>query len=69
MSGKRYHSECYKKNPVLRIQIQIRIRIHRIHMFWGLLYQDLDSLVKGMDPDLAPDPDLSITKHKKQEKP
>ena len=36
--------------PVLRI----RIRIHRIHMFLGLL--DPDPLVRGMDPD--PDPSV-----------
>ncbi len=32
----------------------LRIRIHRIHMFLGLLDPDLDTLVRGMDPD--PDP-------------
>jgi hypothetical protein len=36
----------------------LRIRIHWIHMFLGLL--DPDPLVRGMDPD----PDPSITKHK-----
>jgi hypothetical protein len=36
----------------LRIQIRIRIRIHRIHVFLGLL--DPDPLVRGMDPDLDP---------------
>ena len=44
----------------------LRIRIHRIHMFLGLL--DPDPLVKGMDPDpdpaLDPDPDPSIIKQK-----
>jgi hypothetical protein len=39
---------------VLRIRIQIRI--HRIHVFLGLLDPDPDPLVRGMDPD--PDPDL-----------
>jgi hypothetical protein len=39
------------KKPVLRI---------RIHVFLGLL--DPDPLVRGMDPDPAPDP--SIIKHK-----
>jgi hypothetical protein len=29
--------------------LRIRIRIHRIHMFLGLL--DPDPLVRGMDPD------------------
>jgi hypothetical protein len=33
--------------PVLRI----RIRIHRIHMFLGLLDPDPDPFVRGMDPD------------------
>jgi hypothetical protein len=46
--------------PVFRIRIQIRI--HRIHMFLGLLDPDLDPLVRGMDPD--PDPDPSIIKKK-----
>ncbi len=51
--------------PVLRIRI--RIRIHRINVFWGLLNpdpsvrgMDPDPLVRGMDPDLDP----SITKQK-----
>jgi hypothetical protein len=37
-------------------------------MFLGLLDPDPDPPVRGMDPDLAPDPDLdpSITKQKKQ---
>jgi hypothetical protein len=36
----------------------LRIRIHQIHMFLGLLDPDPDPdpLVRGMDPD--PDPDL-----------
>ncbi len=33
------------------LRIQIRIRIHRIHMFLGLLDPDPDPLVRGMDPD------------------
>jgi hypothetical protein len=33
----------------------LRIRIHRIHIFLGLL--DPDPLVRGMDPDPALDPD------------
>ncbi len=56
-----------KKKTVLRIRIQInQIRIHRIHMFLGLLDPDPDPLVRGMDldPDPAPDPDLSIPKQK-----
>jgi hypothetical protein len=46
--------------PVLRIRIQTRIRMHRIHMFLGLP----DPRVTGMDPDpaLDPDPDPSIIK-------
>ncbi len=31
--------------------LRIRIRIHRIHMFLGLLDPDLDPFVRGMDPD------------------
>ncbi len=31
-----------------------QVRIHRIHMFLGLL--DPDPLVRGIDPDPAPDP-------------
>ena len=42
------------KKPVLRI------RIHRIHMFLGLL--DPNPSVRGMNPD--PDPDPSITMQK-----
>jgi len=40
----------------------LRIRIHRIHMFFDLL--DPDPLVRGMDPDPDPalDPDPSIIK-------
>jgi hypothetical protein len=45
----------------------LRIRIHRIHMFLGLL--DPDPLVRGMgpvpDPALDPDPDPSIIMQKK----
>ncbi len=37
-----------------RAVLWIRIRIHRIDMFLGLLDQDTDPLVRGMDPD--PDP-------------
>jgi hypothetical protein len=40
------------------LRIRIRIQIHRIHMFLGLL--DPAPLVRGMDPD----PDPSITKQK-----
>ncbi len=45
--------------------LRIRIRIHWIHMFLGLL--DPDPSVRGMDPD--PDLDSFITKQKKLEKP
>jgi hypothetical protein len=45
--------------PVLRI----RIRIHRIHVFLGLLHPDPlvrgmgpDPVVRGMDPGMGPDP-------------
>ncbi len=38
----------------------LRIRIHRIHMFLGLLDPDPDPLVRGMDPD----PDSSINMQK-----
>ncbi len=31
--------------------MRIRIRIHRIQMFLGLLDRDPDPLVWGMDPD------------------
>jgi hypothetical protein len=32
------------------LRIRIRIRIHRIHLFLGLLDSDPDLLVIGMDP-------------------
>jgi hypothetical protein len=44
--------------------LQIRIRIRRICMFLGLLEPNPDPLVRGMDQDLSPDPDSSITKQK-----
>jgi hypothetical protein len=40
----------------------LRIRIHRIHMFLGLLDPDPDPSFRGMDPDPV---DPSITKQKK----
>ncbi len=40
----------------------LRIRIHRIHMFLGLLDPDPDPSVRGIDPDPTPDPDPSIIK-------
>ncbi len=47
-----YLSIYFNYLSVLRIQI----RIHWIHMFLGLLDPDPDPLVRGMDPDLDPDP-------------
>jgi hypothetical protein len=47
----------------------LRIRIHRIHVFLGLLDPDPDRLVRGMNPDPAPDPDPSIIKQIYQEIP
>jgi hypothetical protein len=42
----------------IRSRIWIRIWIHRIHVFLGLLDPDPepDPLVRGMDPDLDLDP-------------
>jgi hypothetical protein len=49
----------------------LRIRIHRINEFFGLLDPDPDPdpdpLVRGMDPD--PDPDHSIIKKNGKKKP
>jgi hypothetical protein len=50
--------EASDRKAVFRIRI--RIRIHQIHMFLGLMDPDPDLLVRGMDP--APDP--SIIKQK-----
>jgi hypothetical protein len=50
--------------PMILAVLRIRIRIHRIHMFWGLLDPDPDPLVRGMDPDPALDPDPSIIMQK-----
>jgi hypothetical protein len=46
--------------------LRFRIRIHRIHMFLGLLDPEADPLVRGtgMDPDPDPAPGPSITKQK-----
>jgi hypothetical protein len=44
--------------------LRIRIRIYWIYMFLGLLEPDPDPLVRGMDPDWAPDPDPSTIKQK-----
>jgi hypothetical protein len=43
----------------------LRIRIHRILMFLGLLDPDPDPSVRCMDPDSAPDLNPSVTKQKK----
>jgi nucleoside-diphosphate-sugar epimerase len=43
-----FHTVSHLK-PVLLIRI--RIRIHRIHMFLGLLDPDPDPLARGMNPD------------------
>jgi hypothetical protein len=40
--------------------LRIRIWIHRIRMFLGLLDPDPDLLVRGMDP--APDPSIIMQK-------
>ena len=68
-----------KSSPELELELEpdplvrgtdpgIRIRIHRIHMFLGLLDPDPDPLVRGMDPDpdtaLDPDRDPSIIMQK-----
>ncbi len=45
------------------LRIRIRIRIHRIQTFLGLLDPDPDPLVRGMDPE--PDP-LSVSKYSKK---
>ncbi len=49
---------------VLTTVMRIRIRIHGIHVFLGLLYPDPgpDPLVRGIDPD--PDLDPSNIKQK-----
>jgi hypothetical protein len=63
--------ECYQTNDnkiqfqskdmyVTVFRIRSRLRIHRIHMFLGL--QDPDPLVRGMDPDPAPDPSIIMQK-------
>ncbi len=40
---------CYQR--LCLAVLRIRIRIHRIHVFLGLLDPDPDPLVRGMDPD------------------
>ncbi len=48
---------------VPHLRIQLRIRIHRIHMFLDHKDPDPDPLVRGMDP--APDPSI-ISKNSKK---
>ncbi len=48
----------HRNISIVHSVLRIRNRIHRIHMFLGLL--DPDPLVRGKDPD----PDTSITKQK-----
>ncbi len=49
----------------MHITAVLRIQIHRIHVFLGLLDPDLDPLVRGMDPDPDADLDPSNIKQKK----
>ncbi len=82
----KFHQEIFRKaskapyNYILKLvplfRAVVRIRIHRIRMFLGLLDPDPDPLDRGMDPDLdldpilapvsdpAPDPAPSIIKQK-----
>ncbi len=46
----------YRYPPLVSPVLLIRIRIHRIHMFLGLLDPDTDPSVRGKDPNLDPDP-------------
>jgi hypothetical protein len=48
--------ETLRKNP------KAVFRIHRIHMFLGLLDPDPDPLVRGMDPDPDLDPSIILQK-------
>jgi hypothetical protein len=59
-------SDLYKKLNIFKAVFRIRIRIHRIHVFFGLPDSDLDPLARGMDPDSdqAMDPDPSIIMQK-----
>jgi hypothetical protein len=45
---------------VLLIRIRIQIRIHKIHVFLGLLDPGPDPLVRGMNPDPVPAPDVYL---------
>jgi hypothetical protein len=60
--AKREKGTVLHGNKTAAVQPVLRIRIHRIHMFLGLLGPDPDPLVRGMDP--KPDPDPSIIKKK-----
>jgi hypothetical protein len=53
-----------RSNPGLQAVLRIRIRIHRIHMFWASWIRHPDPLARSMDPDSDPalDPDPSIIK-------
>jgi hypothetical protein len=66
MPGIQYTQEMESPLDMLlsKAVFRIRIRIHRIHVFFGL--PDPDPLVRGMDPDpaLEPYPDLSIIMQK-----
>jgi TATA-binding protein-associated factor len=64
MPGIQYTQEMESPLDMLLSKALFRIRIHRIHVFFGL--PDPDPLVRGMDPDpaLDPDPDLSIIMQK-----
>jgi len=42
---------AHTKKLLIKAVLRIRIRIHRVHMFLGLLDPDPDLLVEGMDPD------------------
>ncbi len=57
-----------ENNWETKLQALFRIRIHRIHVFFGLPDPDPDPLVRGMDPDpdtaLDPDPDPSVIMQK-----
>ncbi len=61
--GRSVSPQLSRKHQIQAVlRIRIRIQIHRIHMFLGLL--DPDPSVKGMVPDPYPDLDPSITSKK-----
>ncbi len=49
---------------MFQIRFRVRIRIHQIHVFFGLPDPDPHPLVKVMDQDPALDPDSSIIMQK-----